>query len=60
MIINFNDLQILFHRLALGAILINPEDVRYMKFLESCWVQDTDLFTQTPTSDTTMRAMVLP
>lgn len=55
MIINFNDLQIPFHRLALGAILINPEDVRYMKFLKSCWVQDTDLFTQTTTSDTTMR-----
>lgn len=59
---NFNDLQIPFHRLAPGAILISPDDVRYMKLLvenlESCWVQDTDLFTQTATLDITMRAMV--
>lgn len=61
-IFNFNDLQIPFHRLAPGAILINPDDVRYMKLLaknlESRWVLDTDLFTQTTTSDITMRAMV--
>lgn len=59
---NFNDLQIPFHRLAPGAILISPDDVRYMKLLvenlESCWVHATDLFTQTATSDITMRAMV--
>lgn len=31
MIINFNDLRIPFHRLAPGTILIDPDDIRYMK-----------------------------
>lgn len=31
MIINFNDLQLPFHRLAPGTILIDPDDIRYMK-----------------------------
>lgn len=60
--IRFNDLRIPFHRLALGTVLIDPDDIRYLKLLaenlESRWVQHTDLFTQTATSDTTMRAMV--
>lgn len=31
MIINFNDLQIPFHRLAPGTVLIDPDDIRYLK-----------------------------
>lgn len=31
MIINFNDLRIPFHRLAPGAVLIDPDDIRYLK-----------------------------
>lgn len=62
MMIRFNDLRIPFHRLAPGTVLIDPDDTRYLKLLaenlESRWVQHTDLFTQTDTSDTTMRAMV--
>lgn len=31
MIINFSELTIPFHRLAPGAVLISPDDVRYLK-----------------------------
>lgn len=40
MIINFNDLQLPFHRLAPGTILIDPDDIRYMKLditSRGCW-----------------------
>lgn len=42
MIINFNDLQLPFHRLAPGTILIDPDDIRYLKSIgedmEYYWV----------------------
>lgn len=31
MMIRFNDLRIPFHRLALGTVLIDPDDTRYLK-----------------------------
>lgn len=31
MIINFSELSVPFHRLAPGAVLISPDDVRYLK-----------------------------
>lgn len=33
MMIRFNDLRIPFHRLALGTVLIDPDDIRYLKLL---------------------------
>lgn len=48
MIINFNDLQIPFHRLALGTVLIDPDDIRYLKSIgedmEYYWVHGKDLW----------------
>lgn len=42
MIIKLKNLSIPFHRLGLGAILISPDDSRYLKSLtddaEFCWV----------------------
>lgn len=41
MIIDFSDLQLPFHRLAPGTILIDPDDNRYMKLAITscgCWV----------------------
>lgn len=41
MIINFNELTIPFHRLAPGAILVSPNDGRYLKLdtiPRGCWV----------------------
>lgn len=41
MIIDFSDLQLSFRRLAPGTILIDPDDIRYMKLdITSCgcWV----------------------
>ena len=47
MIINFNDLWIPFHRLALGTVLIDPDDTRYLKSIgedmEYYWVHAMDL-----------------
>lgn len=31
MIINFSELTIPFHRLALGTVLISPDDTRFLK-----------------------------
>lgn len=62
MIINFSELTIPFHRLAPGAILVSPNDERYLKSIsvdwEYCWVQDTDLFTESGLSDTQMKGYV--
>lgn len=62
MIINFSELTIPFHRLAPGAILVSPNDERYLKSIsvdwEYCWVQDTDLFTESGLSDTQMKVYV--
>ena len=41
MIIDFSELTIPFHRLAPGAVLISPNDARYMKLditPRGCWV----------------------
>lgn len=37
MLIDFNDLAIPFHRLAPGAVLIGPDDTRYMKSVTEDW-----------------------
>lgn len=62
MIINFSELAIPFHRLAPGAILVSPNDGRYLKSIgvdwEYYWVQDTDLFMETRLSDTQMNECV--
>lgn len=48
MIINFSELTIPFHRLALGAVLISPDDIRYLKSIgedmEYYWVNGNDLW----------------
>lgn len=58
MIINFNDLQIPFHRLAPGAILIDPDDTRYLKSIgedmEDYWVHSKDLWSDQAHSDAEM------
>lgn len=55
MIINFNDLQIPFHRLAPGTILIDPDDIRYLKSIgedmEDYWVHSKDLWSNQAHSD---------
>jgi hypothetical protein len=55
MIINFNDLQIPFHRLAVGTVLINPDDIRYLKSIgedmEYYWVYGMDLGSNQAHSD---------
>lgn len=55
MIINFSELTIPFHRLAPGAILIDPEDTRYLKSIgedmEDYWVHANDLWTNTAHSN---------
>lgn len=58
MIINFNDLQIPFHRLAPGTILIDPDDTRYLKSIgedmEDYWVHSKDLWSNQAHSDAEM------
>lgn len=58
MIINFNDLQIPFHRLAPSAILIGPDDTRYLKSIgedmEDYWVHAKDLWLNQAHSDAEM------
>lgn len=48
MIINFSELTIPFHRLAAGAVLISPDDTRYLKSIsedmEDYWVHGKDLW----------------
>lgn len=49
MIINFSELSVPFHRLAPGAVLISPDDTRYLKSIgedmEDYWVHAKDLWT---------------
>lgn len=58
MIINFNDLQIPFHRLAAGAVLIDPDDTRYLKSIgedmDDYWVHGKDLWSNQAHSDAEM------
>lgn len=59
MIIKLKNLSIPFHRLGLGAILISPDDSRYLKSLtddaEFCWVTATDAITAESVLDSTMK-----
>ena len=45
--IPFNELQIPFHRLAPGAVLISPDDTRYLKSIgvdmDYYWIHAKDL-----------------
>lgn len=58
MVINFSELPIPFHRLALGAVLIDGFGNRYMKMLtddyEYFWCNQTDLILGSGLSDTQM------
>ena len=60
--IPFNELQIPFHRLAPGAVLISPEDIRYLKSLgedmNEYWVHAKDLWSNQATSDDQMKKEV--
>lgn len=67
MIINFSELSIPFHRLAPGAVLISPDDERYLKHVSvsvsvssmcGLWSSATDLSLYVSTSDITMKAIV--
>lgn len=40
MIINFSELTIPFHRLAPGAILVSPNDGRYLKSIAVDWLRE--------------------
>lgn len=55
MIINFNDLQIPFHRLAPGTVLIDPDDLRYLKSIgedmEDHWIHSKDMWSNRAHSD---------
>lgn len=55
MIIDFSELTIQFHRLAPGAILIDPDDIRYLKSIgedmEYYWVNGKDLWFNQAHSD---------
>lgn len=59
MIIKLKNLSIPFHRLGLGAILISPNDTRYLKSLTDdakfCWVTATDAITAESVLDSTMK-----
>lgn len=58
MIINFNELSIPSHRLAPGAVLISPNDTRFLKSIgedmEDYWVHAKDLWSNQAASDTQM------
>ena len=62
MIINFSELTIPFHRLAPGAVLISPADVRILKSIgedmEDYWVHAKDLWSNQAASDADMKALV--
>lgn len=59
MIINFSELTIPFHRLAVGAVLISPHDTRFLKSIgedmEYYWVHAKDLWSNQATSDDQMK-----
>lgn len=62
MIINFSELTIPFHRLALGTVLISPDDTRYLKSigedLEYYWIHAKDLWSNQATSDDQMKTEI--
>lgn len=62
MMIAFKGLSIPVHRLATGAVLVSPHDIRYMRIIdeqwEFCWVKDSDILSGTCSSDTQMEELV--
>lgn len=62
MIINLNELTIPFHRLAPGAVLISPDDIRFLKSIgedmEYYWVYSKALFYNQAASDDQMKSEV--
>lgn len=56
--IPFNELQIPFHRLAPGAVLISPDDTRYLQSIgedmDYYWVHAKDLWSNQAHSDAEM------
>lgn len=60
--IDFNELSIPFHRLAPGAVLISPDDNRYLKSIgadmDDYWVHCKDLWANSTLSDTQMKKEV--
>nr|DAD88428.1 MAG TPA: hypothetical protein [Siphoviridae sp. ctLfk13] len=62
MIINFSELTIPFHRLAAGAVLISPDDTRFLKSIgedmEDYWVHGKDLWSNQAASDDQMKKEV--
>jgi len=62
MIIEFSELSIPFHRLAPGAVLIGPDDTRYLKAIgedmDYYWVHCKDLWANSALSDTQMKNTV--
>ena len=56
--IDFNELSIPFHQLAPGAVLISPDDVRYLKSIGEdmgdYWVHAKDLWSNQAHSDDEM------
>nr|DAX24260.1 MAG TPA: hypothetical protein [Caudoviricetes sp.] len=62
MIINFSELTIPFNRLAAGAVLISPDDTRYLKSIgedmDDYWVHAKDLWANKALSDDQMKKVV--
>lgn len=60
MIINFSELTIPFHRLAPGAVLISPDDTRYLKSIavDYYWVHGKDLWSNQAHSDYQMKTEI--
>lgn len=62
MIINFSELTIPFHRLALGTVLISPDDTRYLKSIgedmDYYWVHGKDLWSNQAHSDYQMKTEI--
>lgn len=60
--IPFNELQIPFHRLAPGAVLISPDDTRYLKSIgedmDYYWVRGKDLWSNQAYFDYQMKAEI--
>lgn len=62
MITEFSELSIPFHRLAPGAVLIGPDDTRYLKAIgedmDDYWVHCKDLWANAALSDAQMQSTV--
>lgn len=62
MIIEFSELSIPFHQLTPGAVLIGPDDTRYLKAIgedmDDYWVHCKDLWANAALSDAQMQSTV--